>query len=68
MFGLSLGLLEYYHALLATLAVLVVLLVLEQLTGRAGAILRRASGRAAPNARIDGWWREAAPHLRAPSC
>lgn len=39
-FGLSLGLLTYYRALLTTLAVLVVLLVLEQLTGHASCMTR----------------------------
>jgi small-conductance mechanosensitive channel len=33
-FGLSLGLLSYYHAVVSTLGVLLVLLVLERLTGR----------------------------------
>jgi small-conductance mechanosensitive channel len=33
-FGLSLGLLSYYHAIVSTLGVLLVLLVIERLTGR----------------------------------
>lgn len=46
-FGLSLGLLSYYHAAVSTLGVLLVLLVLERLTGRGWHDLEPTIGRPA---------------------